>query len=54
MKKLADEARNLIWTLAGPGMVLITLSGRTKTLGWTISIIALIASILFAVLSKDE
>jgi hypothetical protein len=54
MKKLADEIRNLIWTLAGTGMVLITLSGRTKTLGWTISIIALIASILFAVLSKDE
>jgi hypothetical protein len=52
--KMLDELKGLIWTLAGTGLVLITLSGQTKTLGWIISIIALIGSLAFSLLSSDE
>ena len=41
MKKFLSELHGLAWTLAGTGLVLITLSGRTRTLGVQISIIAL-------------
>jgi hypothetical protein len=54
MKKLISEVSGLIWTLAGTGLVLITMSGTTKTLGIAISAIALILHILTALLKSDE
>ena len=54
MNKIIEELKALVWTLAGTGLVLITLSGKTKTLGWTISIIALVTSIAIALLKSDE
>lgn len=41
MKKLISELSSLGWTLAGTGLVLITLSGDTKKWGIIISLIAL-------------
>jgi len=46
MKKFLSEIHALTWTLAGTGTVLITLSGRTRALGWWISGIALIVHLL--------
>lgn len=46
MKKFLSEIHALTWTLAGTGTVLITLSGRTRALGWWISGIALIIHLL--------
>jgi hypothetical protein len=41
MKKLISELSSLGWTLAGTGLVLITLSGDTKKWGIIISLVAL-------------
>ena len=54
MKKIFGEIKGLVWTLAGTGLVLITLSGKTKTLGWTISIIALITSFVLSLLNSED
>ena len=54
MKKILEEVSGLTWTFAGTGLVLITLSGKTKVLGWQITICALIAHILLAVLKNKE
>lgn len=42
MKKLKGELAGLVWTLAGTGLVLITLSGSTRTWGTVISVLALV------------
>lgn len=39
---MIEELRGLIWTLAGTGLVLITLSGTTRFMGVCISVIALL------------
>ncbi len=39
--KFLKEVTALSWTLAGTGLVLITLAGRTRLLGIYISLIAL-------------
>ena len=54
MKKLVDSVGGLVWTLAGPGLVLITLSGETRKLGLIISAIALVVNLLTIALSSDE
>ena len=41
MKKLWNEFHALTWTLAGTGLVLITLSGETRTMGVWITIVGL-------------
>jgi hypothetical protein len=41
IKKIVNESHTLAWTLAGTALVLITLSGETKTKGLWISGIAL-------------
>lgn len=53
-KKLWDEAHALAWTLAGTGMVLITLSGQTRTYGLWISAAALALHLAGALLKKDD
>jgi hypothetical protein len=42
MKKLWKESAALAWTLAGTGLVLITLSGDVKRTGIIISVAALL------------
>ncbi len=54
MKKIIEEVHGLIWTLAGTGLVLITLSGETQALGWGISIIALVTHLLLSALKNDS
>jgi len=54
MNKFLNEVSGLIWTLAGTGLVLITLSGSTKTLGIAISAFALVLHIITVVLKNEE
>ena len=42
MKRLWSEVHGLVWTLAGTGMVLITLSGQTLTWGVWITVAGLV------------
>lgn len=52
-KKIGREVKNLSWTLGGTGLVLITLSGNTRTLGIWISLASLVAYLSVA-LSEEE
>lgn len=52
--KLGEEIKNLSWTLGGTGLVLITLSGHTRTLGIIISGVSLGAYLLGAIVGGDE
>lgn len=51
IKKLWAELTALSWTIAGTVLVLVTLSGATQTIGFWISVIALIFH-LFGVFIK--
>jgi hypothetical protein len=53
MKKFLEELQGLAWTMAGTGLVLITLSGSVRTYGIWISVTALAVHIL-AGLGKGE
>ena len=44
--KLFNYLSENVWVWAGTGMVLITLSGRTRTLGLWITVIAVTAHII--------
>lgn len=52
-KKLIAETSALAWTLGGTGLVLITLSGTTRTIGIWISVLSL-AGHLFGVVTNKE
>lgn len=54
LKKLANEGHALAWTLAGTALVLITLSGDTKSKGMWISGGALLIHIVGVLLKKEE
>ena len=55
MGKWVEEAHGLVWTLAGTGMVLITLSGRTLKWGIWISLAGLLLHLaLTAIKGNDE
>lgn len=51
--KFLKEITALSWTLAGTGLVLITLAGRTRMIGVYISVIALGVH-LAGLLIKDD
>lgn len=53
MQRFLEELQGLAWTLAGTGLVLITLSGQIRTYGIWISGVALVTHIAAAFL-KDE
>lgn len=53
MQRFLEELQGLAWTLAGTGLVLITLSGQVRTYGLWISGIALGVHLTTALL-KDE
>lgn len=55
LKKILGELSSLGWTLAGTGLVLITLSGSTQKWGIYMSIVALIIHIVgFAANAGDD
>lgn len=54
IKKLLNEIHALTWTLGGTGMVLITLSGKTRDLGIKITIISLIVHLLGVIIKKED
>lgn len=54
MGKFTSELVGLIWTLAGTALVLITLSGSTRTIGIWISVIALVLNLVGIVFSEDD
>jgi hypothetical protein len=54
MKKLVKEFHSLAWTLAGTGLVLITLSGDTRTLALWISGVTLVVHIFGVLISKED
>lgn len=55
MKKIVSEIHALTWTFAGTGMVLITLSGSTRTFGLQITLAAIIIHMIGALIGdKNE
>lgn len=54
VKKWLDELTGLAWTLAGTGLVLITLTGSTRRLGIIISIVGLVVNLFAVALKGDE
>lgn len=55
LKRILKESYSLAWTLAGTGLVLITLSGQTRDWGIWISLAALAVHILAIIfISEDE
>jgi hypothetical protein len=54
MRKWLDELNGLIWTLAGTGLVLVTLSGSTRKLGWQIAIVALLINLVLISLKDND
>lgn len=52
--KFIREMAALAWTLGGTGLVLITLSGYTRTLGIWISVAALFIHLAGVLFSKDK
>lgn len=54
MKRFFEELQGLAWTLAGTGLVLITLSGQVRTYGLWISGIALVVHIISGLLKGGD
>ncbi len=52
--KLLEEIKALIWTLAGTGLVLICLAGRTLKMGLWITGIALVLHLVLALTTNEE
>jgi hypothetical protein len=53
-KKIKDGLSDLSWTLAGTALVLITLSGQTRTYGLWISGIALTVYFFGMLISSND
>jgi hypothetical protein len=53
-KKLINEIHALAWTLGGSGIVLITLSGQTRTWGIWITIASLVVHLVGVLLKGDN
>jgi hypothetical protein len=54
LKKLLNEIHALAWTLGGSGIVLITLSGETRTWGTWITIASLVVHMAGVMLKREE
>lgn len=54
LKKLLGETSALAWTLGGTALVLITLSGTTRTIGVWISVASLAAHLAGVALSGKD
>lgn len=54
MQKFISNVNSLVWTLAGTGLVLITLSGDTRRWGLWISGGALVLNVIGMLLEGDS
>lgn len=54
MNNFISKLNGLVWTLAGTGLVLITLSGETKFFGLVISAVALTINIVGMMFESDN
>lgn len=54
MQRFLEELQGLAWTLAGTGLVLITLSGQVRTYGLWISGVALATHIAAGFLKDSD
>lgn len=54
MRRIAEQMRELAWTVGGVGLVLITLSGSTLKWGIWISIASFAMHITGVILEGDE
>lgn len=54
LKKMANEIHALAWTLGGSGVVLITLSGQTRTWGIWITVASFAVHMAGALIKKGE
>jgi len=54
IKKLLGETSAQAWTLGGTGLVLITLSGATRTIGIWISVISLGLHLVGVFTNKED
>lgn len=54
VEKWIDEITGLAWTLAGTGLVLITLTGSTRRLGIIISLIGLVVNLVAIALKGND
>jgi len=54
MRRIAEQMRELAWTVGGVGLVLITLSGSTLKWGIWISIASFAMHIMGVMLEDDE
>jgi hypothetical protein len=54
LRNLIREIHALAWTLGGTGMVLITLSGKTREWGIWISVASLAVHLAGVLFKKDE
>jgi len=54
MSKWISETKGLIWTLAGTGLVLITLSGQTQKTGIILSVAGLLVYGVLAAFDNDK
>lgn len=52
--KFIREMAALAWTLGGTGLVLITLSGSTRTMGIYISVVSLVVHLISILISNEE
>ena len=53
-KKLLNELHALAWTLSGGAIVLITLSGSTRTYGLWLTIAAFVIHMFGIIVKKDD
>jgi len=53
-RRVVKETYSLAWTLAGTGLVLITLTGDVRTYGIVISIIALAVHIAALIILPED
>jgi hypothetical protein len=54
MQRFIEELQGLAWTLAGTGLVLITLSGQVRTWGIWISGGALVVHLVTSLLKDSD
>lgn len=54
LKKIVNELHALAWTLGGSGIVLITLSGSTRTWGTWITVASFVVHMIGIVLKKED
>lgn len=54
LKNLIKEIHALAWTLGGSGITLITLSGKTRQMGFWITMASLAVHLAGVLFKKDE